>query len=72
MKEQHEFVIGIVQQAVQNLVFYGVVSLLVGILIIIYPNLLGILVGLMLVVAAVQAFRFAYTLNKYSRIKLGF
>lgn len=72
MKEQHEFVIGVVKQAVQNLVFYGVISLLVGILIMIYPDLLGILVGLLLIIASVQAFRFAYMLNKYSKIKINF
>lgn len=59
-----------IQHIVQNLLFYGGVSLFFGILILIYPDLLGILVGILLVILAIQAFRFAYKLHKYSRIKL--
>ena len=55
---------------IQNIVFYGGVSLFFGILILIYPDLLGILVGILLIIIAVQAFRLAYKLRKYSHIKL--
>ena len=59
-----------VQHVVQNLLFYGGVSLFFGILILIYPDLLGILVGILLIVLAIQAFRFAYKVHKYTKIKL--
>lgn len=59
-----------VQHIVQNLFFYGGVSLFFGILILIYPDLLGILVGILLIIVAIQAFRFAYKLRKYARIEL--
>jgi|GEM_PF-2169218 len=59
-----------VQHMVQNLVFYGIVSLFFGILILIYPALLGILIGILLVIVAIQAFRFAYKLHKYNHIEL--
>lgn len=71
-KKQKDMVIQLtfVQHIVQNLLFYGGVSLFFGILILIYPDLLGILVGILLIIVAIQAFRFAYKLHKYSRIEL--
>lgn len=72
MSKPNEMVIEFtfMQHIVQNLVFYGAVSLFFGILILIYPDLLGILIGILLVILAIQAFRFAYKLRKYTKIKV--
>lgn len=65
-----EVVLKTVREIVMALVIAGAVSAIAGVLILLYPDLLGILVGLALIVSAVIWFIFAAKLNKYSKLKI--
>jgi len=65
-----EVVIKFIKHMVWGLIFQGTVALVMGLLIFIYPELLGMLVGLALVVAAIAAYVLAYRVNKLSSFKV--
>ncbi|MBD3359501.1 MAG: hypothetical protein GF365_02225 [Candidatus Buchananbacteria bacterium] len=55
---------------VTGLVIEGILSILIGVLIFIYPDLLGMLVGLLLIVTGVIALIYAVKLNKYTKLTI--
>lgn len=65
-----EIVFGIVRRIVIDLISIGVVALVIGILILLLPEFLRLLVGILLLIIAVWAFNLAYKVNKFSKIKL--
>ncbi|MFA6593934.1 MAG: DUF3096 domain-containing protein [Candidatus Buchananbacteria bacterium] len=58
-----------VKNLVWGLVSEGVIAILFGILIMVYPELLSILVGLALIVTGVVSLSLAIRANKYSSIE---
>lgn len=64
-----EIVFGIVRRIVIDLISIGVVALVIGILILLLPDFLRLLVGILLLIIAVWAFNLAYKVNKFSKIK---
>ncbi len=64
-----EVVLKFMKHIVWALVFEGILSIAIGILIFFYPALLGMLVGILLVVSGIFAFVLAAKVNKYSAIK---
>jgi uncharacterized membrane protein HdeD (DUF308 family) len=68
--EKFEIVFKFMKNIVMALVIEGILSILIGILIFIYPDLLGMLVGILLVITGVLALVYAVKLNKYSKLKI--
>ena len=58
-----------VKHIVNGLILEGIVVILIGVLIFLYPDLLGMLVGIFLVVTGIMSFAMAGKLGKYSKIK---
>ena len=65
-----EVVIKFIKHIVWGLIWEGVLALIIGLLIFIFPSLLGMLVGLLLVISAIYLFIMAYRINKLSSFKL--
>lgn len=65
-----EVVLSTVRDIVMALVVIGLISAIAGVLILIYPDLLGILVGIALLLSALVWFIFAAKLYKYSKVKV--
>jgi len=59
-----------VRQIEKSLMCSGVVAILFGILIFIYPALLGMLVGVFLMLLDLMSIIFAVRIKKYSKIKI--
>lgn len=70
MKQELEFALKFMSQIVGGLILEGVIAVVLGVLIIIYPDLLGILVGLGLILGGIVAFIIAGKVHKYSRLKI--
>jgi len=68
--EKIEIVFRFMRHIAIGLVLEGLLAVVLGILILIYPDLLGILVGLFLIMTGFVSFASAYKVNKYSKIKL--
>ena len=68
--EKLEFVIKFMRQIAIGLVFQGIMSIAFGLLIFIYPDLLGMLVGLLLILSGTLAFALAYKVFKYSKFAI--
>lgn len=68
--EQIEIVSGFMKSVVWGLISEGVLAIAAGILIFIYPGLLGMLVGTLMVVAGIICLVVALKVNKYSKIKI--
>lgn len=66
--KQFEFVIKFMQNVVWGLVLQGLFMIPVGVLIVLYPNLLGILVGIFLIISGLGMFVLAFKASKYSKI----
>ena len=65
-----EFVIQTVRNIVWGLALYGLLAIVIGVLIFIYPDLLEILVGTLLVISGIGSGVLAAKLNKYSKVKI--
>lgn len=48
----------------------GLLAIVVGVLVIIYPDLLGILVGTLAVIAGITSLVLAVKVDKYSKLKI--
>lgn len=68
--ETIEVLLKSIRKLVLGTISVGVLSLIVGVLIILYPDLLGILVGILLVVSGLIWIGIAIRLNKFSKIKI--
>ncbi len=68
--EKFEIVFQFMKNLVTGLVIEGILSILIGVLIFIYPDLLGMLVGLLLIVTGVIALIYAVKLNKYTKLTI--
>lgn len=64
-----EIILGFVRRIVTDLVLVGVVAFVIAALILLFPEFLRWLVGLLLVVFAVWTFNLAYKISKFSKIK---
>lgn len=65
-----EIVIKTIKNLVMGLIVEGLATILIGILIFVYPDLLGMLVGALLIFTGIIALALAVKLNKYSKIKI--
>jgi uncharacterized membrane protein HdeD (DUF308 family) len=68
--QQIEIVSRFMKNIVWVLVAEGILAIVVGILVIIYPDLLGILVGTLAVVAGITSIVLAIKVDKYSKLKI--
>ena len=64
-----EVVLKFIKHIVWGLILQGILFILIGILIFMYPDLLDMLVGIGLVVSGLLAFVLAIKVNKYSSLK---
>ncbi len=66
--------IEIVSRFMKNIVWLlageGLLAIAVGVLVIIYPDLLGILVGTLAVIAGITSLVLAVKVDKYSKLKI--
>lgn len=69
MKEL-KIVLGFMKNLVWAFIIEGVLLIVVGVLIFIYPDLLNYLVAALLIVGGLVAFIFAAKLNRYSNLKI--
>lgn len=69
--ESINYTVGIIKNLVWSLVSVGIAAIAAGILIFLYPDLLGILVGILLVFAGLLALIVAVKVNRYAKIKIG-
>lgn len=65
-----EIVFESIRKMVAILVIEGLATIIIGVLIFIYPDLLGMLVGIMLIITGVLALYLGFKLNKYSKLKI--
>ncbi len=68
--EQIEIVSKVMKNVVWGFAVEGTLSIVVGVLIFIYPELLGMLVGTLVVIAGIMSIIVAIKINKYSKIKI--
>ena len=68
--EQFELIFKAIRNIVLNFVLTGILAILIGVLMFIYPDFLGILVGLFFVIIGVSSLIAAIKINKYSKIKI--
>ena len=68
--EKIAFVFKFMKNLVWSLVLEGLLVIIIGVLIFIYPELLGMLVGFFLVISGIMAWVLAYKVNKYSKLKI--
>jgi len=68
--EKIEVVFKIIKNIVYGLVIEGLCAILMGVLILIYPNLLGILVGILLIITGIIALLLAIKLSKYIKLTI--
>ncbi|MFB6226161.1 MAG: hypothetical protein ABEJ02_02310 [Candidatus Paceibacteria bacterium] len=70
--EKIELVIKFIKNIVGGLIVQGVLSLGVGVLIFIYPELLSYLVAALFVILGIVALILAAKVNKFSKIEIDF
>ena len=68
--QQIEIVSRFMKNIVWVLAVEGILAIVVGILVILYPDLLGILVGALTVIAGITSLLLAIKVDKYSKIKI--
>ena len=68
--ERIQFVFKFMKNVVYGLVLEGILTIVIGVLIFAYPNLLGMLVGLFLVITGIVSLLLAAKVNKYSRFEI--
>ena len=66
----HEYVFKFIRHMAFNLILAGILSILVGILILIYPMFLTILVSALLIVIGLLCLKLAHRINKYSKVEI--
>ncbi|MCK9393898.1 MAG: DUF3096 domain-containing protein [Candidatus Paceibacterota bacterium] len=65
-----EIVSEALHQIAKSFIYNGVIAILFGVLIFIYPNLLGMLVGIFLVVVGIVGIFVALKIFRYSKMKI--
>ena len=70
--EKIEVVVKFIKNIVGGLIIQGVLSLGVGVLVFIYPELLNYLVAALLVLLGIVALVLAAKVNKFSKIEIDF
>lgn len=68
--EEIKIVFKFIKSLVWSLVFEGIMAILFGILIFIYPDLLGMLVGVLIIVTGIASICLAVKINKYSKFQI--
>jgi len=68
--EKIEIIFQFIRNIVWGLIIEGILVIVIGVLIFIYPDLLGMLVGILLVISGVLSFGLAIKINKYSKLKI--
>ncbi|MBN2096744.1 hypothetical protein JW752_05135 [Candidatus Peregrinibacteria bacterium] len=66
----HKHVFQFMKHMAANLMLAGIFSILVGVLIFIYPTLLAILVSALLIVIGLMCLKLSFRINKYSQIDI--
>lgn len=69
--EKIEIVLSFMRHIAISLVFEGILAVLLGVLVLVYPELLSLLVGLFLIASGVVSFASAMKVYKYSKIRIG-
>jgi len=68
--QQIELVSKFMKNVVWGLTIEGILAIIVGALIFIYPALLGMLVGTLVVIGGIISLVLAVKVNKYSKVKI--
>ena len=68
--EEIKIVFNFIKSLVWSLVFEGILAIIFGVLIFVYPDLLGMLVGILVVVTGIASIILAIKVNKYSKINI--
>lgn len=68
--QQIEIVSKFMKNAVWGLTAEGILAIVVGVMIFIYPDFLGMLVGTLVVIGGIISLVLAVKVNKYSKIKI--
>ncbi|MDD3191022.1 MAG: hypothetical protein PHI66_05040 [Candidatus Pacebacteria bacterium] len=68
--QQIEIVSKFMKNIVWGLATEGILAIVVGILVFIYPDLLGMLVGTLVIIGGIVSVLIAVKINKYSKIKV--
>jgi uncharacterized membrane protein HdeD (DUF308 family) len=68
--QQIELVSKFMKNIVWGLMTEGILAIIVGALIFIYPELLGMLVGTLVVIAGIMSLLLALKIDKYSKVKI--
>ena len=68
--KKFKFVFKFIRNIVSGLIVQGILSLAIGVLIFIYPELLNYLVATLLIASGVIAIALAIKVNKYSKIEI--
>lgn len=68
--ERIQFVLKFMKNIVYGLVLEGILTIVIGALIFAYPDLLGMLVGLFLVITGILSLLLAAKVNKYSKFEI--
>jgi len=67
---QIEFVFKFMKDIFHALILEGILAIITGILVIIFPDLLGILVGILLIVGGIGALVSAARIKKFTKLKI--
>lgn len=70
--EEIKIIFKFIKNIVWWLVLEGVLAILAGVLIFIYPDLLGMMVGILLVFSGIVCLAMAVKANRYSKIDIKF
>ena len=65
-----EFIFKFIRNFFWMVLLDGIMAILAGILIIIYPDLLGILVGMVLVLMGIASVVFAFKIRKFIKLEI--
>lgn len=68
--QQIEIVSKFMKNVVWGLMTEGALAIIVGVLIFLYPDLLGMLVGTLVIIAGIVSLVLAAKVNKYSKLKI--
>ena len=68
--QQIEIVSRFMKNVVWGLIVEGILAIVVGVLIFIYPELLGMLVGTLVVIIGITSLVLAVKIDKYSKVKI--
>lgn len=68
--EQIEIVSKFMKNIVWGLTVEGLLAVVVGVLVFLYPDLLGMLVGMLVIVGGIMSLVLAWKIDKYSKVKI--